>query len=173
VSDELRALIRDVPDFPQPGILFRDITPLLQDPAGFNRALDGLEAYVAGLQPTAIVGIESRGFIFGAPLASRLNLPFVPIRKPGKLPAEHMSIEYALEYGEGQLDIHADALSDADSVVIVDDLLATGGTAVGSAKLVELLGAKVAGFAFLIELTDLGGRDRLRGYDVFALLDFA
>lgn len=169
----LRALIRDVPDFPQPGILFRDVTPLLKDAAAFNAALDAMQAYVAARRPDAIVGIESRGFLFGTPLAARLGLPFVPIRKPGKLPAAHMSIEYALEYGEGQLDIHSDALSSGDSVVIVDDLLATGGTAVGAAKLVELLGARVAGLAFLIELKGLEGRKRLREYDVFALIDYA
>lgn len=169
----LRALIRDVPDFPQPGILFRDVTPLLKDAAAFNAALDAMQAYVAARRPDAIVGIESRGFLFGTPLAARLGLPFVPIRKPGKLPAGHMSIEYALEYGEGQLDIHSDALSSGDSVVIVDDLLATGGTAVGAAKLVELLGARVAGLAFLIELKGLEGRKRLRDYDVFALIDYA
>jgi adenine phosphoribosyltransferase len=173
VTAALRALIRDVPDFPQPGILFRDVTPLLKDAAAFNAALDAMQAYVAARRPDAIVGIESRGFLFGTPLAARLGLPFVPIRKPGKLPAAHMSIEYALEYGEGQLDIHSDALSSGDSVVIVDDLLATGGTAVGAAKLVELLGARVAGLAFLIELKGLEGRKRLRDYDVFALIDYA
>jgi adenine phosphoribosyltransferase len=172
VSDDLRSLIRDVPDFPQPGVLFRDVTPLLKDAAAFNAALDAMQVYVASRDADAIVGIESRGFLFGTPLAARLGLPFVPVRKPGKLPAAHMSIEYALEYGEGQLDIHSDALSPGDSVVIVDDLLATGGTAVGAAKLVELLGAKVAGLAFLIELKDLEGRKRLQGYDVFALLDY-
>jgi len=173
MTADLRALIRDIPDFPQPGVLFRDVTPLLKNAAAFNAALDAMQAYVATWAPTVIVGIESRGFLFGAPLASRLGLPFVPIRKPGKLPAAHMSIEYALEYGEGQLDIHSDALSAGDSVVIVDDLLATGGTAVGAAKLVELLGARVAGLAFLIELKGLEGRKRLQAYDVFALLDYA
>ena len=172
MSAELRALIRAVPDFPQPGVLFRDVTPLLKDAAAFNAALDAMQAYVAARGPHAIVGIESRGFLFGTPLAARLGLPFVPIRKPGKLPAAHMSIEYALEYGEGQLDIHSDALASGDSVVIVDDLLATGGTAVGAAKLVELLGARVAGLAFLIELKGLEGRKRLRDYDVFSLIDY-
>jgi adenine phosphoribosyltransferase len=172
VSD-LRDYIRDVPDFPQPGVLFRDITPLLKDASAFNAALDAMQAYVASRRADAIVGIESRGFLVGTPLAARLGLPFVPIRKPGKLPAAHMSIEYSLEYGEGQLDIHSDALSAGDSVVIVDDLLATGGTAVGAAKLVELLGAEVAGIAFLIELKELEGRQRLQAYDVFALIDYA
>ena len=169
---DLRAYIRDVPDFPQTGILFRDVTPLLKDPAAFEAALAGLQAYVASRDPTAIVGIESRGFLFGTPLASRLGLPFVPVRKPGKLPAPHMSIEYALEYGEGQLDIHIDALGPADSVVIVDDLLATGGTASGTARLVEMLGARVAGIAFLIELAGLGGRKLLSAYDVYSMIAY-
>jgi len=169
---DLRDFIRDVPDFPQPGILFRDVTPLLKDPQAFAAALSGLEEYVAGRAPDAIVGIESRGFLFGTPIAARLGLPFVPIRKPGKLPAPHMSIEYALEYGEGQLDIHADALSTGASVVIVDDLLATGGTARGAISLVELLGAHVAGLAFLIELSGLDGRSLLQPYDVFSLIAY-
>ena len=173
MSDDLRGFIRDVRDFPQPGVLFRDVTPLLKDAGALSAALDAMQAYVASRGADAIVGIESRGFLFGAPLADRLGLPFVPVRKPGKLPSAHMSIEYALEYGEGQLDIHSDALSSGDSVVIVDDLLATGGTAVGAAKLVELLGGRVAGLAFLIELKGLEGRERLPGYDVFALLDYA
>jgi adenine phosphoribosyltransferase len=169
---DLRSLIRAIPDFPQPGILFRDVTPLLQDPAAFNAALDAMQEYVAGRHADAIVGVESRGFLFGAPLATRLGLPFVPVRKPGKLPAARMSIEYALEYGEGQLDIHQDALPPGASAVIVDDLLATGGTAVGAAKLIELLGARVAGLAFLIELKGLEGRKRLQAYDVFSLIDY-
>jgi adenine phosphoribosyltransferase len=173
MRDDLRAFIRDVSDFPQPGVLFRDITPLLKDATAFNAALDAMQNYVASRGADAIVGIESRGFLFGTPLAARLSLPFVPVRKPGKLPAAHMSIEYSLEYGEGQLDIHSDALTPGASAVIVDDLLATGGTAVGAAKLIELLGARVAGIAFLIELKGLEGRKRLQGYDIFALLDYA
>ena len=167
---DLRAFIRDIPDFPAPGILFRDITPLLSHPAAFEQALAGMAAYVAEKRPDAVVGVESRGFIFGAPVASRLGLPFVPVRKPGKLPAARVSVEYALEYGAGQLDIHVDALGDGERVVIVDDLLATGGTAAGAARLVEMTGAKVEGIAFLIELTGLAGRRRLAAYDVFALL---
>jgi adenine phosphoribosyltransferase len=169
---DLRAYIRAVPDFPQPGILFRDVTPLLKDPPAFAAALAGLRAYVAECGPTAIVGIESRGFLFGAPIAAGLGLPFVPIRKPGKLPAAHMSIEYALEYGEGQLDIHSDALGPGDRVVIIDDLLATGGTASGAVRLVEMLGATVAGLAFLIELAGLGGRKLLDGYGVYCLITY-
>ena len=172
-SIDLLRYIRDVPDFPQAGVLFRDITPLLLDPAAFEAALAALSHYVAGRAPDAIVGIESRGFLFGAPIAARLGLPFVPVRKPGKLPAAHMSVEYALEYGSGQLDIHSDALTRGQSVVVVDDLLATGGTAVGACKLVELIEGKVAGIAFLIELEALAGRRRLEGYDVFTVLRFA
>ena len=167
---DLRDYIRDVPDFPAPGVLFRDITPLLRSPIAFAAAIDGLAAYVAQRAPDAVVGIESRGFLFGAPIAVRLGLTFVPVRRPDKLPAARMSIEYTLEYGSGRLDIHADALARGERAVIVDDVLATGGTANGAAKLVELLGAQVAGIVFLIELKGLGGRERLGGYDVLSLL---
>jgi adenine phosphoribosyltransferase len=163
---DLKPYIRDIPDFPVPGILFRDITPLLRDPAAFAHALDLMTSHARSLTPDAIAAIESRGFLFGAPMASVLGLPFVPIRKPGKLPAERMTIEYALEYGNNQLDIHADALARGQRVVVVDDLLATGGTARAAAKLVELLGAEVAGLVFLIELASLAGREALAGYDV-------
>jgi adenine phosphoribosyltransferase len=169
---DLRRYVREIPDFPEPGVLFRDVTPLLSEPAAFEAALRGIGAYVESRSPQAIVGIESRGFLFGAPLADRLGLPFVPIRKPGKLPAVRMSVEYSLEYGSGRLDIHADALRTGESAVIIDDLLATGGTASGAAKLVELLGAHVAGIAFLIELSSLGGRPRLEQYDVFSMLTY-
>jgi len=168
----LEDLIRAVPDFPEPGVLFSDITPLLGDPRALNLALDLLAAYAESRSPDAIVGIESRGFLFGTPLAARLGLPFVPVRKPGKLPAARMSVEYSLEYGSGQLDIHADALQPGQSALIVDDLLATGGTATGAAKLVELLQARVAGVAFLIELKGLGGREHLAGYDLFSVLTY-
>ena len=163
---DLKTYIRDVPDFPQAGILFRDITPLLQDAAAFAHALDLVTEQARSLAPDAIAGIESRGFLFGAPVASRLGLAFVPIRKPGKLPAAHMSVEYSLEYGNNQLDIHADALERGQRAVIIDDLLATGGTAKAAAKLVELIGGEVAGIVFLIELAALHGRDDLAGYDV-------
>jgi adenine phosphoribosyltransferase len=169
---DLKAHIRDIPDFPQPGILFRDITPLLGDPDAFRETLDGLETIARQLTPEAIVGIESRGFIFGAPLADRLRLPFVPVRKPGKLPAARMSVEYSLEYGESRLDIHADALPAGTRALIVDDLLATGGTALAAAKLVEMIGGQVCGFAFVIELSFLGGKAKLRAYPVHALLEF-
>jgi adenine phosphoribosyltransferase len=169
---DLRDYIRDVPDFPIRGILFRDITPLLADPAAYASAVDHLAIYVRAIAPDAIVAIESRGFLFGAPLADRLGLPFVPVRKPGKLPAEHMSIEVSLEYGQQQLDIHADALEPGTRVVLIDDLLATGGTAAGAARLVEMLGGVVAGAAFVVELTGLGGRHALAAYDVHTLITF-
>jgi adenine phosphoribosyltransferase len=168
---DLSAFIRDVPDFPEPGVLFRDLTPLLGEPAAYAQALAEMTAYVESKRPEAVAGIESRGFIFGAPIASRLGLPFVPIRKPGKLPAARMSVEYMLEYGAGQLDIHVDALSPGQSTVIVDDLLATGGTASAAARLVALLGAPVSGLVFLVELTGLRGRERLEGYDVFSVIE--
>lgn len=169
---DLRDFIRDVPDFPAPGILFRDITPLLRDPAAFGFALETLTDAVRDVAPDAIVGIESRGFIFGAPVAARLGLPFVPVRKPGKLPAARMSIEYSLEYGSSQLDIHADALAPGGRAVIIDDVLATGGTANAAAKLIELLGAHVAMCLFVIELAPLGGRSRLSEYDVRSFVTY-
>ena len=170
---DLKSLIRDVPDFPQPGILFRDITPLLANPAGFRFVFEALTEVAREAMPDCIVGVESRGFIFGAPLAHRLGLPFVPVRKPGKLPAARMSVEYSLEYGESRLDIHEDALASGDRALIVDDLLATGGTALAAAKLVELLGGLVAGFAFVIELQSLAGRERLKKYAVNSLITYA
>jgi len=167
---DLKAFIRDIPDFPQPGVIFRDITPLLKDAAAFKFVVDQFTDYFRSKGIDAVVGIESRGFLFGAPVAYNLGVPLVPIRKPGKLPAERMSVEYALEYGTSQLDIHQDALGGRQEVAIVDDLIATGGTAVAAAKLVELLGARVSGFAFLVELGYLGGRQRLCNYDVFSLI---
>lgn len=169
---DLKRYIRDLPDFPQPGILFRDITPLLRDPAATRYAVDQLTAYVESRRVEAVVGIESRGFLFGMPVADRLGLPFVPVRKPGKLPASRMTVEYSLEYGNSQLDIHADALGRGDRAVIIDDLLATGGTAHAAAKLVELLGATVESIVFLIELSGLRGRERLEGYTVHTLVRY-
>jgi adenine phosphoribosyltransferase len=169
---DLKALIRDIPDFPEPGILFRDITPLLGNAAALGAAIDGLVELVRPLGAEAIVGIESRGFIFGVPLADRMKLPFVPVRKPGKLPAARLSVEYSLEYGQNRLDIHEDALAPGQRAVVVDDLLATGGTALAAAKLVEMVGGVVAGYAFLIELGPLQGRKRLGSYPVQALLTY-
>jgi adenine phosphoribosyltransferase len=167
---DLKQYIRDVPDFPAQGILFRDITPLLHDVPAFSHALDLMADHVDALDAQAVVAIESRGFLFGAPIAARLRLPFVPVRKPGKLPAARMSVEYALEYGNSQLDIHADALPNGERAVIVDDLLATAGTARAAAKLVEVAGGRVAGMVFLVELAGLGGRTRLPEYDVRSII---
>ncbi|MGH2611174.1 MAG: adenine phosphoribosyltransferase [Tepidiformaceae bacterium] len=169
---DLKALIRDVPDFPTPGILFRDITPLLSNADAFREVLDILAGKVREADAAVVVGIESRGFIFGCPLADRLELPFVPVRKPGKLPAARMSVEYSLEYGDSQLDIHEDALQRGQRAYIVDDLLATGGTAWAAGKLVELIGGAVAGYGFVIELTALGGRERLGGHDTFSIIQY-
>lgn len=170
---DLKEFIRDVPDFPQPGILFRDITPLLAAPEAFGAAVDGLVEAAVAARPDCIVGIESRGFIFAAPIAHRLGLPFVPVRKPGRLPSTRMSVEYSLEYGQSQLDIHSDAIVSQTKVFIVDDLLATGGTALAAAKLVELVGGIVSGLGFVIELGSLNGRERLAHYPVHALIFYS
>jgi adenine phosphoribosyltransferase len=170
--DWLKGYIRAVPDYPQPGILFRDITPLLQNAQALRFAIDRLAERYRGAGIDAVVGIESRGFIFGTPLAYLLDVGFVPVRKKGKLPAETITIQYDLEYGSNVLEIHTDALHPGQRVLIVDDLLATGGTTEGTVRLVESLGAHVASLAFLIELADLQGRTRLPGQDVFALLKY-
>ncbi|MGI8551650.1 MAG: adenine phosphoribosyltransferase [Dehalococcoidia bacterium] len=169
---DLKPYIRDVPDFPQPGVLFRDITPLLADPDAFRYAVDALAAAYHPGELDAIVGIESRGFLFGAPLAYRLSLPLIPVRKAGKLPWEVMSVEYALEYGSNKLDIHKDALQRGQKVAIVDDVLATGGTAEAAAPLVERLGAQVRAMLFLVELDFLAGRKRLQGYEIRSLVKY-
>lgn len=166
------SLIRNVPDFPTDGILFRDITPVLLDPEAFREALDAftVEAETRGAE--VIVAIESRGFIFGAPVADRLGLPFVPVRKLGKLPGPTVQAEYALEYGTNTLEMHRDAVKPGQKVLIIDDLLATGGTAGAAARLVEDLGGVVVGFAFLVELGPLRGRDALEGYNVLSLVQY-
>jgi adenine phosphoribosyltransferase len=169
---DLAPYIRSIPDFPEPGILFRDITPLLKEPNAFGHVLDVLAEEAMRREVEVVVGVESRGFLFGAPLADRMDLPFVPVRKPGKLPAAHMSIEYSLEYGQSQLDIHEDAVGDGQRCLVVDDLLATGGTARATAKLIETVHGRVAGLAFVIELEALGGRAQLADYDVFSLLRY-
>ena len=167
-----RALIREVPDFPKPGILFYDITTLLKDAHALSSIADELTAYYQGQRIAKVIGIESRGFIFGGVLANRLNAGFVPVRKPGKLPAECVSYDYALEYGSNTLQIHKDAIQKGQRVLIVDDLLATGGTADATAKLAESLGAKIAGLGFVVELSFLNGRDKLKNYDVMSLLRY-
>lgn len=169
---DLKKYIASVPDFPKKGIIFRDITPLLQDGEAFKYTINELSEYAKGKGATVIVGPEARGFMFGCPVANNLGLGFVPARKPGKLPREVLKIDYSLEYGINSLCIHKDAVKKGDKVVIVDDLLATGGTALAAAKLVEMAGAEVAGFAFIIELTDLKGRELLKDYDVKALMEY-
>lgn len=169
--DLLRSRIRDIPDFPKEGILFKDITPLLSDPEAFRLTLAHFELAFAGMEIDAIVGIESRGFIFGAALAARLWVPFVPARKPGKLPAEKVTVEYSLEYGTDKLEMHADALVPGQRVLIVDDLLATGGTASAVGDLVRELDATVVAYAFVVELGFLSGRDKLDA-DVISLLNY-
>lgn len=170
--DLMRSKIRDVPDFPKPGILFKDITPLLAHPQAFDACLGMLAERVYDLEANVVVGMESRGFIFGAALAARLRLPFVPARKPGKLPADVVRVEYELEYGTDALEMHKDALPVGAQVIIVDDLIATGGTAKAAASLVEKAGGDVAGFAFVIELGALEGVHRLAPHPVHSLLRF-
>ncbi|OLP17544.1 adenine phosphoribosyltransferase [Leptolyngbya sp. 'hensonii'] len=158
---DLKALIREIPDFPKPGILFRDITTLLRNPQGLQYTIDYLAEQCADFGVDYVIGMESRGFIFGAPLAYRLEAGFIPVRKPGKLPAAVHTVEYELEYGMDRLEMHQDALHDGARVLIVDDLIATGGTAVATAQLVERSGCSLVGFGFIIELRDLEGRKRL------------
>jgi len=169
---DLRTVIRDVPDFPKPGILFKDITPVLQDPRAFRAALDGLANLLADVSCDRFAAVESRGFLFAAPLADRLGKGLTILRKPGKLPADTVSESYALEYGEATLEIHRDGLAAGERVVIVDDLLATGGTAAAASRLVRRLGGEVAGHLFLVELEFLAGRRALEGEPVFSLVKF-
>ncbi len=168
----IESLIRAVPDFPAPGVLFRDITPLLYDPDGLHEVIEALAETVREMDATVIAGVESRGFIFGVPVAERLRLPFVPVRKPGKLPAEFASVAYELEYGSGTLEMHRTPPVEGERVAVVDDLLATGGTAAAAASLVETCGGTMAGFAFLIELDDLNGRTLLAGHEITSLLHY-
>ena len=168
----MKSLIREVPDFPKPGILFKDITTLLADAGGLRRAIACLAEPFRDAEIDKVVGIESRGFIFGAAVAERLGAGFVPARKPGKLPARTVSVEYALEYGTDTLEIHEDAVAGGQRVLIVDDLLATGGTARAAIDLVSGRGAQVHALAFLIEIDALRGRERLAGHEVFAALHY-
>jgi adenine phosphoribosyltransferase len=171
-TDELRARIREVPDFPKPGILFYDITTLLKEPAAFREVIDRMAEQVADTEIDVVVGMESRGFIFSAPLAYQLNAGFVPVRKLGKLPAETIEVEYELEYGTATLEVHRDAIQDGQRVLIVDDLLATGGTVMGTIELVRRLGGEIAGLSFMVELTALHGRDKLGAYQINTLLTY-
>ncbi len=165
-------LVRDIPNFPEPGIIFKDITPVLKHPQALKEVVDLMTEHARQLKPDVVAGIESRGFVFGLPIAINLGLGFVPIRKLGKLPGEKIAEEYALEYGTNTVEIHKDAVEPGQRVVVVDDLLATGGTAAAAARLIERLGGTVAGFTFLIELTFLNGRKNLRGYDIHALIEY-
>jgi adenine phosphoribosyltransferase len=170
--DDLKALIREIPDYPKPGILFYDLTTLLKDPKGFHSLVDRLCEQYNGTKVDLVAGIEARGFIFAPALAYRLNAGFVPVRKPKKLPGKTSSVAYDLEYGTDQLDIHTDAVKPGQTVLICDDLLATGGTAAAAVKLIQQLGGKVAGAAFAVELSFLNGRGKLPGVHVFSLLQY-
>ena len=169
---ELKSYIRDIPDFPVPGILFRDITPLLGDSGAMKFAIDSMMEMCEAMRPDVIVSVESRGFLFAAPLAYRMGKPLVPVRKPGKLPYDTYSATYELEYGTDSLEIHRDAISAGQRALIVDDLLATGGTVSATAELVRDCGAEVAGYAFLVELAGLNGREQLDGADVSSLITY-
>ena len=170
--DDLRSHVRDIADYPTEGVTFRDITPLLGNAAAFAAAIDGLVEGFAHVEVDRVVGVESRGFIFGAPVACRLGAGFVPVRKPGKLPWAVAREEYELEYGTDKLEIHRDAIHPGERILIVDDVLATGGTAAATASLVETLGGQIAGLAFLLELDNLNGRSRLGERPIRSLLHY-
>lgn len=172
LSRDVRAAIRDIRDFPKPGVLFKDITPVLSNSALFMRVTESLAEAAAGLQVTHVVAIESRGFLFGAPVAQHLGVPLVPVRKPGKLPHRRVREEYALEYGTDALEMHEDALGIGARVLIVDDVLATGGTAAATRRLVEKVGGIVVAFSFVIDLTFLHGRQLLVGTSVDAIVEY-
>ncbi|MBI2409111.1 MAG: adenine phosphoribosyltransferase [Gemmatimonadetes bacterium] len=172
LAADVRAAIRDVPDFPKPGIVFKDITPLLSAPALFSRVTDSMAEGAAAMQVTHVVAVESRGFIFAAPVAQRLGVALIPVRKPGKLPHRRLREEYALEYGTDALEMHEDALGVGARVLVVDDVLATGGTAAATRRLVERAGGTVVAFTFLIDLTFLNGRQQLAGSPVDAIVEY-
>jgi adenine phosphoribosyltransferase len=171
-ADDLRAKIREIPDFPKPGILFYDITTMLKDAAAFRDAIELLIEPYRDTEVDVVVGMESRGFIFSAPMAVQLNAGFVPVRKLGKLPAETVSVEYALEYGTNTLEIHKDAIEPGQKVLIVDDLLATGGTVIGTIELIQQLKGEVVGLAFLVELLFLKGRERLQDQKIHSVIQY-
>lgn len=170
--EQLKKLIREVPDFPKPGINFYDITTLLKDPGGLEETVDALTEACRGMDIDTVIGIESRGFIFGAALAYQLGVGFVPVRKPKKLPADTVSVSYELEYGQDSLEMHKDAVGQGHNALVVDDLLATGGTAKAVADLVESVGGKVAGLLFVVELDFLKGREKLAGHQVKSLINY-
>jgi len=169
---DLKRAVRDIPDFPRPGVMFKDITPLLSDAAAFSQAIDAMAEPALALHPTHVMGLESRGFIFGSALAHKLGLGFVPARKPGKLPGPTFRRTYACEYGEDALEVHQDAFKAGDRVLIVDDVLATGGTAAAARELIESAGAHPVALTLFIELGFLKGRDRLHGLPVFSVLTY-
>ena len=169
---DLNEYIRDIPDFPKPGSIFKDITPLLGQPEAFKAATDAMAAPYHDVELDAVVGIESRGFIFGAAIAQSVGCGFVPIRKPGKLPADTISVSYELEYGEDTVEIHRDAVGEGDRVLLVDDVLATGGTMAAAGELIRKTGASIAGLVFLVELSFLDGRARLDGEDIHSVLTY-
>ena len=169
---DLAQYIRDIPDFPRPGILFKDITPLLAEPHAFQRAIDLMHDQYKGRQIDAVAAAEARGFLFAAPLALLLKKPLIPLRKPGKLPYRTYSLKYELEYGSAELHVHIDGVNTGAKVLLVDDLLATGGTMRAGCQLIEKAGGKVAGCAFLVELMFLQGREKLQGHEVFSLLKY-
>lgn len=168
----LKEKIRDIPDFPQPGILFRDITTLLRDPEAFKYVIDSLTDRYKSLKIDFVAAIEARGYMLGAPLAYHLGAGFIPVRKPGKLPWKTIKEEYELEYGKNTLELHTDAVTKGEKVLIIDDLIATGGSSLATKNLIERLGGEIVGFAFVVELTALKGRDLLKGYDVFSLVQY-
>lgn len=171
-TDNLKSLIRDVPDFPKKGIVFKDITPLLHDPQGFRTAVDRLSSHYRGRDVSLVVAAEARGFILGPPIALNLGAGFVPVRKPGKLPYRRKGVTYQLEYGTDTLEIHEDAIKSDQKVLMVDDVLATGGTMAACCRLVESMGGVIVGCAFLVELTFLKGRKSLEGREVFSLIQY-
>ena len=166
----LKSYIRNVPDFPKEGIMFKDITPMLKDKEAFGESIKLIKDNYSDIEIDYIVGIEARGFIIGTPLALAMNKGFIPIRKPGKLPAEKVTTSYDLEYGSNELELHSDSINEGDKILIIDDLLATGGTVKAACDLVEELGGDIVGIGFLLELKELNGREKLKGYDVFSLL---
>ncbi len=172
-SDDLKSLIRTIPDYPKPGIMFRDVTTLVRDAQGFAESIRRLAVLVAPTRPTIIAGIEARGFVFGAALAQHLGLGFVLVRKKDKLPGQTIGINYALEYGSDRIEIHADALEKSDHVLLVDDLIATGGTAAAAIELIRSTGARISHAAFVIDLPELGGAQRLRGLNIEPHMLFA
>lgn len=172
MAKKLEEYVRSIPDFPEKGIIFRDITTVLQDKDGFQLAIDSMKKELEGVEFDSILGAESRGFIFGAPLAYSMNKAFVPIRKKGKLPCETIAMEYELEYGTATLEMHKDSIKPGEKVVIVDDLIATGGTIEATTKLVEMLGGEVVKILFLLELEGLKGREKLRDYEVASVIKY-